>query len=113
MKKQFHRKDVAAIMDKAARSYTELKYNLHMEELHNLHQNAYDYVNDTSPHNWSRVHCLKRRYSVMTTNVAECINSSLKFTRQLPMLTLADFIRNMIQRWFMIFIELHSPCVIN
>ncbi|KAK2662336.1 hypothetical protein Ddye_000910 [Dipteronia dyeriana] len=36
VKKRFHRKDVAVIMDKAARSYTELKYNRHMEELHNL-----------------------------------------------------------------------------
>ncbi|KAK2652924.1 hypothetical protein Ddye_012780 [Dipteronia dyeriana] len=36
----------------------------------------------------------------MTTNAAECINSCLKFARQLPMLTLAEFIRNMLQRWF-------------
>ncbi|KAK2655685.1 hypothetical protein Ddye_008737 [Dipteronia dyeriana] len=100
MKKRFHIKDVAAIMDKAARSYTELKYNCHMEELHNLHQNAYDYVNAAGPHKWSRVHCPERRYRVMTTNVAECINSCLKFTRQLPLLTLEEFIRNILQRWF-------------
>ncbi|KAK2662337.1 hypothetical protein Ddye_000911 [Dipteronia dyeriana] len=37
---------------------------------------------------------------VMTTSVAECINSCLKFARQLPMLTLAEFIRNMLHRWF-------------
>ncbi|KAK3218347.1 hypothetical protein Dsin_012317 [Dipteronia sinensis] len=37
---------------------------------------------------------------VMTTNVTECINSCLKFVRQLPMLTLAEFIRNMLHRWF-------------
>ncbi|KAK2658704.1 hypothetical protein Ddye_005237 [Dipteronia dyeriana] len=36
----------------------------------------------------------------MTTNTAECINSCLKFALQLPMLTLAEFIRNMLQRWF-------------
>ncbi|KAK2653580.1 hypothetical protein Ddye_013436 [Dipteronia dyeriana] len=36
----------------------------------------------------------------MTTNVAQCINSCLKFARQLPMLTLAKFIRNMFKRWF-------------
>ncbi|KAK2661775.1 hypothetical protein Ddye_000349 [Dipteronia dyeriana] len=98
--KQFHRKEVAAIMDKAARAYTEFEYNWHMEELRNLHQNAYDYVIDIGPYKWSRVHCTERRYRVMTTNVAECINSFLKFARQLPMLTLAEFIRNMLQRWF-------------
>ncbi|KAK2652864.1 hypothetical protein Ddye_012720 [Dipteronia dyeriana] len=57
IKKRFHRKDVAEIMDKAARAYIEFKYNRYMEELRNLHQNAYDYVIDAGPHKWSRVHC--------------------------------------------------------
>ncbi|KAK2652268.1 hypothetical protein Ddye_012124 [Dipteronia dyeriana] len=73
---------------------------MHMEELRNMHLNAYDYVIDIGPHKWSRVHCPNRRYKVMTTNAAECINSCLKFARQLPMLTLAEFIGNMLQRWF-------------
>ncbi|KAK2665985.1 hypothetical protein Ddye_004559 [Dipteronia dyeriana] len=100
IKKRYHRKDVAAIMDKTPRAYTELEYNRHMEELRNLHPNAYDYVIDTGPHKWSRVHCPNRRYRVMITNDVECINSCLKFTQQLPMLTLTEFIRNMLQRWF-------------
>ncbi|KAK2662484.1 hypothetical protein Ddye_001058 [Dipteronia dyeriana] len=85
-------------MDKAAYAYTKSEYNRHMEELRNLHHNAYDYVIDIGPHKWSRVHCPERRYRVMKTNIAECINSCLKFTRQLPMLTLAEFIRNTLQR---------------
>ncbi|KAK3199176.1 hypothetical protein Dsin_022591 [Dipteronia sinensis] len=90
VKKRFHRKDVAAIMDKAARAYTELKNNL----------NTFDYVEAAGPHKWSLVHCPQQRYKVMTTNVAECISSCLKFAQQLLMLTLAEFIRNMLQRWF-------------
>ncbi|KAK2652403.1 hypothetical protein Ddye_012259 [Dipteronia dyeriana] len=74
--------------------------NLHMEELRNLHLNAYDYVIDVGPHKWSSVHCLDKKYKVMTTNAAECINSCLKFVWQLPMFTLAEFIRNMLQHWF-------------
>ncbi|KAK3212566.1 hypothetical protein Dsin_017272 [Dipteronia sinensis] len=61
VKKQFHRKDVAAIMDKAARAYTEFKYSQYMGELCNLHKNAFDYVEATSPHKWSRVHYPQRR----------------------------------------------------
>ncbi|KAK2658860.1 hypothetical protein Ddye_005393 [Dipteronia dyeriana] len=87
-------------MDKATRAYTEFKYNRHMKELRNLHQNSHDYVNDVCPYKWSRVHYFERRYRVMTVNVTECIKSCLKFTRQLPMLTLAEFIRNMLQWWF-------------
>ena len=75
MKKRFHKKDVAQIMDNAARSYLEIEYDRHMEELRKLHQGAYDYAIDAGPHKWSRVHCPQRRYRLMTTNVAECINS--------------------------------------
>ncbi|KAK2642031.1 hypothetical protein Ddye_023794 [Dipteronia dyeriana] len=87
-------------MDKVALVYTEFEYNRYMEELRNLHHDAYDYVIDAGPHKWSFVHCPEKRYRVMTTNAAECINSCLKFARQLPMLTLAEFIRNTLQRWF-------------
>ncbi|KAK4840353.1 hypothetical protein QYF36_006597 [Acer negundo] len=100
MKKRLHRKDVADIMNDAARSYSELKYNRHMEELHKLHKAAFDNTIAAGPHKWSRVHCPQRRYRVMTTNVAECINSCLKFAQQLPLMTLAEFIRNMLQKWF-------------
>ncbi|KAK3212198.1 hypothetical protein Dsin_016904 [Dipteronia sinensis] len=100
IKKRFHRKDVADIMDKTTRSYSEFDYNRHMEELHNLHKDAFDYVIVFGPHKWSSVHYPQRRYRLMITNVAECINSYLKFARQLPMLTLAEFIRNMLQWWF-------------
>ncbi|KAK2646767.1 hypothetical protein Ddye_021962 [Dipteronia dyeriana] len=62
IKKQFYRKDVATIMEKAARAYTKFEYNRHIEELRNLHQNVYDYVIDAGPHKWSRVHCPERRY---------------------------------------------------
>ncbi|KAK3182721.1 hypothetical protein Dsin_030007 [Dipteronia sinensis] len=87
-------------MDKAARAYTEFKYNGYIGELRNLYKNVFDYVEAVGPHKWSRVHYPQRKFRVMTTNVAECINSCLKFARQLPMLTLAEFIRNMLQRWF-------------
>ncbi|KAK3193438.1 hypothetical protein Dsin_024748 [Dipteronia sinensis] len=71
-----------------------------MGELRNLHKNAFDYVEVAGLHKWSRVHCPQRRYRVMTTDVVECINSCIKFVMQLPMLTLAEFIRNMLQHWF-------------
>ncbi|KAK0594625.1 hypothetical protein LWI29_006375 [Acer saccharum] len=100
MKKRFHRKDVADIMDNAARSYSEIHYDRHMEELRRLHKGAYDYAIDAGPHKWSRVHCPQRRYRLMTTNVVECINLCLKFAWQLPLMTLAEFIRNMLQKWF-------------
>ncbi|KAK3199695.1 hypothetical protein Dsin_023110 [Dipteronia sinensis] len=57
VKKRFHRKDVAAIMDKVARAYTALKYNRYMGELRNLHKNAFYYVEAAGPYKWSHEHC--------------------------------------------------------
>ncbi|KAK3230970.1 hypothetical protein Dsin_002851 [Dipteronia sinensis] len=81
VKKRFHRKVVAAIMDKATRVYNELKYNRYMDELCDLHKNAFDYIEAGGLHKWSLVHCPQIRYRVMTTNIEECINSCLKFAR--------------------------------
>ncbi|KAK3222974.1 hypothetical protein Dsin_009999 [Dipteronia sinensis] len=70
-----------------------------MEELHNLHQNAFDYVVNV----WLKsgpVSIVQRRYKLMTTNVVECLNSYLRFAQKLPMMTLAEFIRKMLQRWY-------------
>ncbi|KAK2656245.1 hypothetical protein Ddye_009297 [Dipteronia dyeriana] len=58
---RYHRKDITVIMDKATRAYTELKYNRYIEELRNLHMNAYDYVIDAGPYKWSHVHYPDRR----------------------------------------------------
>ncbi|CAL9031090.1 unnamed protein product [Prunus brigantina] len=51
-------------------------------------------------HKWSRAHCDGRRYNVMTTNIAESINSVLRFARMLPVVHLIEEIRNMLQNWF-------------
>ena len=44
-------------MDNVARSYIEIQYDRHLEELRKLHNGAYDYAIDAGPHKWSRVHC--------------------------------------------------------
>ncbi|KAI9180470.1 hypothetical protein LWI28_005101 [Acer negundo] len=61
MKKRFHRKDVADIMDSAARTYSKFNYNRHIEELHRLYKGVFEYVIAAGPHKWSRVHYPQRR----------------------------------------------------
>ncbi|KAK3230300.1 hypothetical protein Dsin_002181 [Dipteronia sinensis] len=96
IKKRFYKKAVAEVMVAVVKSYRELKYNRHMEELRNLHNNAFDYVVNASLEKWSCVHYPQRRFRLMTTNIAECLNSCLRFAQKLPMMTLAKFIRNML-----------------
>ncbi|VVA41744.1 PREDICTED: FAR1-RELATED SEQUENCE, partial [Prunus dulcis] len=51
-------------------------------------------------HKWSRAHMDGRRYNVMTTNIAESINSVLRFARMLPVVHLIGEIVNLLVKWF-------------
>ncbi|KAK3221291.1 hypothetical protein Dsin_008316 [Dipteronia sinensis] len=52
------------------------------------------------PHRWSRAYCPVRRYQGMTLNIVECMNNCLRYARQLPITTLVEYIRDMMQKWF-------------
>ena len=52
------------------------------------------------PHRWSRAYCPVRRYRGMTSNIVECMNNCLRHARQLPITTLVEYIRDMMQKWF-------------
>ncbi|KAK3204928.1 hypothetical protein Dsin_018974 [Dipteronia sinensis] len=53
-----------------------------------------------SQKNGFRVHCPKQRFRLITTNVTGCLNSCLRLARKLSMMTLAEFIRDMLQLWY-------------
>ncbi|KAL4017276.1 hypothetical protein IC575_024954 [Cucumis melo] len=58
------------------------------------------YLNDVGIARWSRVHCPGRRYNMMTTNIAESMNSILKEPRDLPIASFLENVRALLQRWF-------------
>ena len=51
-------------------------------------------------HKWARAYSLVRHYSLMTTNIAESLNSTFKHAHKLPITTLVELVRDMMQRWF-------------
>ncbi|KAA0062833.1 MuDRA-like transposase [Cucumis melo var. makuwa] len=58
------------------------------------------YLNDVGIARWSRVHCPGRWYNMMTTNIAESMNSILKEPRDLPIASFLENVRALLQRWF-------------
>ncbi|KAA0045588.1 MuDRA-like transposase [Cucumis melo var. makuwa] len=58
------------------------------------------YLNDIGIARWSRVHCPGRRYNMMTTNIAESMNSILKEPRDLPIASFLEHVRALLQCWF-------------
>ncbi|KAA0061359.1 MuDRA-like transposase [Cucumis melo var. makuwa] len=49
---------------------------------------------------WSRVHYPGRRYNMMTTNIAESMNSILKEPKDLPIASFLENVRALLQHWF-------------
>ena len=49
---------------------------------------------------WSRAYCLRKIYSMMTTNIAESFNKCMMKARQLLITSAHEFLRHMLQKWF-------------
>ncbi|EOY14349.1 Uncharacterized protein TCM_033741 [Theobroma cacao] len=49
---------------------------------------------------WACAQSQVRQHQLMTSNIAEYVNSCLKHARQMPITILIEFIRDMFQRWF-------------
>ncbi|KAA0065633.1 protein FAR1-RELATED SEQUENCE 3-like [Cucumis melo var. makuwa] len=49
---------------------------------------------------WSRAYSPRRRYNVMTTNISESLNSVMPKAMELPICSMLEALRMMLQRWF-------------
>ncbi|KAK3222501.1 hypothetical protein Dsin_009526 [Dipteronia sinensis] len=69
-----------------------------MTELKETYRKVYDELISVGVEKFSRVHSPKKRYFLMTTNIAELMNSCLLAVRKLPITVMAEFIRDLLQR---------------
>ncbi|KAM6580961.1 hypothetical protein CsatA_004735 [Cannabis sativa] len=83
----------------AARAYTERKFEYHMSELDCLDIRVRPYLQQVGYQKWSRYHCKNNRYSTMTSNIAESLNAANLAARELPITTLMESLRALIQQW--------------
>ena len=61
---------------------------------------AFKRLQDIGYHRWSRSQCPVTRFSFMTSNTAESMNSRLLWARCLPICALLETYRSMVERWF-------------
>ncbi|XP_034225433.1 uncharacterized protein LOC117635192 [Prunus dulcis] len=84
--------------EKAAKSYSIAEFDCHFRKIKRKEHVA-QYLEEAGLHKWSRAHMDGRRYNVMTTNIAESINSVLRFARMLPVVHLIGEIVNLLVKW--------------
>ena len=83
----------------AAKSYTLYEFNSNMIKIKKLDQRLHQYLEDIGYENWTKVHSANNRYRIMTTNIAESINGIIKFVRELPIITLLEYLHGLVQEW--------------
>ncbi|KAK1562202.1 hypothetical protein Q3G72_008025 [Acer saccharum] len=71
-----------------------------MLEMMKVNSVAYEELMNVGPERWSRAYSPVPRYRLMTSSIAESMNSCLVHARQMPITTMVEYIREMIQKWF-------------
>ncbi|EOY12401.1 Uncharacterized protein TCM_030916 [Theobroma cacao] len=99
-KNKFKRDDVCMLFTLVRDCYKVADFNRHMNQLQQIHSRAHADLMRIGLEKWARACSPARRYQMMTSNIAKCVNSCLKHARQMPITVLIEFIRDMFQHWF-------------
>nr|XP_016434733.1 PREDICTED: uncharacterized protein LOC107761080 [Nicotiana tabacum] len=89
----------ATLYPQVPRSYTVEKFDYHIAEVEKIDKRVKDYLMNVGYERWSRAYSTVNETLTMTSNIAESINATLKASRELPVLPLLDYIRQLIGRW--------------
>ncbi|KAH9671455.1 SWIM-type domain-containing protein [Citrus sinensis] len=85
----------------AAKAYSHEEFKRQLEGLWMIHSGAADYLeNNVGTCNWARSQFEGRRYSILTTNIAESVNAFMREPRKFPVTHLVDHFRKTLQQWF-------------
>ncbi|KAH6820367.1 hypothetical protein C2S53_017209 [Perilla frutescens var. hirtella] len=102
-------KGVTSMFYKAAYSYRRTAYDKAMAAIHALSPNgAYTKLMDTGPERCARSKCPVRRYGFLTSNATEVLNAHLLWARRLPICSLIECIRHVIEQWQTFIVDLHQ-----
>ncbi|XP_057803545.1 uncharacterized protein LOC131018865 [Salvia miltiorrhiza] len=95
-------KTAVVLYQKAAYAYRESDFDKAMTSLKALKEDGgtYTQLMQVGPERWARSKCLVRLYSFLTSNIAESFNSRLLWARRLPICSMVEAIRHIIEKWF-------------
>ncbi|CAA7025722.1 unnamed protein product [Microthlaspi erraticum] len=97
---KFGAKDLMYLVKGAAYAHTLIEYNRCMAALRAAKQELANYLEETDPKLWFRIHFSGDRYNIKTSNITESINSALKRAKGFPIPYLLQFIREKLGIWF-------------
>ncbi|GMN67128.1 hypothetical protein TIFTF001_036184 [Ficus carica] len=84
--------------DGASRSYLLSEHHRHMESIRSCNPDMHRYLVHADPTKWSRAYFNGQRYAIMTTNIAESLNSVDRKAKLMPVGFLVEWLRELLQR---------------
>ncbi|KAH6793917.1 hypothetical protein C2S52_004394 [Perilla frutescens var. hirtella] len=91
---------VISMFRSAAFAYKQEKFLKYLSMISSARADIYNTLLSIGVHHWARSQCPARRYSFMTSNAAECFNARLLWARRLPICSMIDVVRDVIEKWF-------------
>ncbi|XP_057808537.1 uncharacterized protein LOC131023017 [Salvia miltiorrhiza] len=95
-----YRPGVAELLCQAAYAYEQSNYTRAMSAMAALKPKAYEKLLRVGPEKWARSQCPVSRYSFLTSNAAKSFNARLLWARCLPICSMLEAIRLVIEQWF-------------
>ncbi|GMN47892.1 hypothetical protein TIFTF001_017065 [Ficus carica] len=86
--------------DGVSRSYLLSEHQCHMESIYSRNPDMHRYLVQADPTKWSQAYFNRRRYAIMTTNIAESLNIVDRKARLMLVGFLVEWLRELQQRWF-------------
>ncbi|XP_019257561.1 PREDICTED: uncharacterized protein LOC109235770 [Nicotiana attenuata] len=94
------RNNIINLFQSAARVFLQSEFDDFMSQIAVVDKKTFNYLMKEPPGRWAHSHCPRRRYDMLTTDIVESMNNILRCARQLPLLTMMDFIQEKLQSWF-------------
>ncbi|XP_062088748.1 uncharacterized protein LOC133795308 [Humulus lupulus] len=83
----------------AAKAYTQTECENYMKGLDRIDRRIRPYLEKAKYETWARSYSPTKRYTMMTSNIAESLNAALKAARNLPIDILVECLRSLVQKW--------------
>ncbi|KAG5601404.1 hypothetical protein H5410_032774 [Solanum commersonii] len=90
IRNNFHNSKVVTHFYKAAKTYDRCEFNDHFNQIRDLIPKAAETLERIEFHTWSRAFCPGNRYNIMTSNIAESVNSMFDVEREFSIVSLFD-----------------------
>ncbi|KAI5343776.1 hypothetical protein L3X38_011652 [Prunus dulcis] len=100
LKNHFKHERAHSLYFRAAKAYRIHEFD-HMVQIFNVVPYVGNYLHAAGYEKWARAYFNGKRYNLMTTNIAECLNSITRDARKMPITNFMEYLRmNILQNWF-------------